>query len=32
MRTVNKVPVVHRWKYKMDEINPNEEVQIGLAI
>jgi len=29
---VNKVPVVHRWKYKMDEINPNEEVQIGLAI
>ena len=29
---VNKVPIVHRWKYKMDEINPNEEVQIGLAI
>ncbi len=29
---VNKVPVVHRWKYRMDEINPNEEVQIGLAI
>ena len=29
---VNKVPVVHRWKYRMDEIDPNEEVQIGLAI
>ena len=29
---VNKVPIVHRWKYRMDEINPNEEVQIGLAI
>ncbi len=29
---VNKVPVVHRWKYKMDEINPGEKVQIGLAI
>ena len=29
---VNKVPVVHHWKYKMDEINPNEEVKIGLAI
>ncbi len=29
---VNKVPVVHHWKYKMDEINPNDEVQIGLAI
>ena len=29
---INKVPVVHRWKYKMDEIDPNEEVQVGLAI
>lgn len=29
---INKVPVVHRWKYRMDEINPNEEIQIGLAI
>lgn len=29
---INKVPVVHRWKFKMDEIDPNEEVQIGLAI
>ena len=28
---VNKVQVVHRWKYKMNEIDPNEEVQIGLA-
>lgn len=29
---INKVPVVHRWKYRLDEIDPNEEVQIGLAI
>lgn len=29
---INKVPVVHRWKYHMDEINPDEEIQIGLAI
>ena len=29
---VNETPVVHHWKYKMDEIDPNEEVQIGLAI
>ena len=29
---INKVPVVHRWKYRMDEIDPTEEVQIGLAI
>ena len=29
---INKVPVVHRWKYRMDEIDPNEEAQIGLAI
>lgn len=29
---VNKVPVVHHWKYRMDEIDPNEEVKIGLAI
>jgi len=29
---VNKVPVVHRWNYRMDEIDPNKEVQIGLAI
>lgn len=27
----NKVPVVHRWKYRMNEINPDEEVQIVLA-
>ena len=26
------VPVLHRWKYKMDEIDPNEEVKAGLAI
>ena len=29
---VNKVPIVHRWKYRMDEIDPNEEIQIGLSI
>ena len=29
---VNKVPVVHRWKYRMDEIDPTEEIQIGLVI
>ena len=29
---INKVPVIHRWKYKMDEIDPNEEVKVGLAI
>ena len=29
---VNKVPVIHHWKYKMDEIDPNEEVMVGLAI
>lgn len=28
----NKVPVIHHWKYKMDEIDPNEEVVVGLAI
>ena len=29
---INRVPIVHRWKYKMDEIDPNDKVQIGLAI
>ena len=29
---INKVPVVHRWKYRMDEIDPAEKVQIDLAI
>lgn len=29
---INKVPVVHHWRYKMDEIDPDEEVKIGLAI
>lgn len=29
---VNKVPVIHRWKYRMDEIDPTEKVQIDLAI
>ena len=29
---VNKVPVIHHWKYKMDEIDPNEKVSVGLAI
>ena len=29
---VNGTPVVHHWKYKMDEIDPAESVTIGLAI
>lgn len=29
---INRVPIVHRWKYKMDEIDPNDKIQIGLAI
>lgn len=29
---INRVPIVHHWKYKMDEIDPNDKVQIGLAI
>ena len=29
---VNETPVVHHWKYKMDEIDPAESVTIGLAI
>ncbi len=29
---VNKVPVIHHWHYRMDEINPDEKVQVGLAI
>ena len=29
---VNATPVIHHWKYKMDEINPNEKVTVGLAI
>lgn len=29
---VNKVPVVHRWKYRLDETDPIKEVQIGLDI
>ena len=29
---VNATPVVHHWKYKMDEIDPNEKVTVGLAI
>ena len=24
----NEEPVVYHWKYKLDEINPNEEVQV----
>jgi len=29
---VNETPVVHHWKYKMDEIDPAESVVLGLAI
>lgn len=29
---VNETPVVHHWKYKMDEIDPGEKVSVGLAI
>jgi len=29
---INTVPVVYHWKYKLDEIDPNEKIQIGLAI
>lgn len=29
---VNKVPVIHRWHYRMDEIDPTEKVEVGLAI
>ena len=29
---VNATPVVHHWKYKMDEIDPEEKVSVGLAI
>ena len=29
---VNSAPVVYRWKYKMDEIDPDEIVKISLAI
>lgn len=24
----NEEPVVYHWKYKLDEIDPNEEVQV----
>ena len=29
---VNATSVVHHWKYKMDEIDPDEKVSVGLAI
>ena len=29
---VNATPVVHHWKYKMDEIDPGKKVSVGLAI
>ena len=25
---VNAEPVVYHWKYRLDEINPNEEAQV----
>ena len=29
---VNKVPVIHRWRCRMDEIDPTEEIKVGLVI
>ena len=29
---VSATPAVHHWKYKMDEIDPDEKVSVGLAI
>jgi hypothetical protein len=28
---VNRVPVVHRWRYRMDEIDASEKPKISLA-
>ena len=28
IREANEEPVVYHWKYKLDEIDPNEEVQV----
>jgi len=25
---VNEEPVIYHWKYKLDEINPSDEVQV----
>ena len=25
---VNESPIVYHWKYKLDEINPNEEIKV----
>ena len=25
---INAAPVVYHWKYRLDEINPNEEAQV----
>ena len=25
---INDTPVVYHWKYRLDEINPNEEAQV----
>ena len=29
---VNASPVIHHWKYKIDEIDQNEKVTVGLVI
>ena len=29
---INEAPVVFHWRYRMEEIDPSEEVKIGLAI
>ena len=29
---INETPVVFHWRYRMEEIDPSEEVKIGLAI
>ena len=29
---VNATPVVYHWKYKMDEIDPDEKITVGLVI
>ena len=29
---ISEMPVVYHWRYRMEEIDPSEEVKIGLAI
>ena len=28
LKDINDAPVVYHWKYRLDEINPNEEAQV----